>query len=104
MVKLSGSSIRTDHLYRMVQTATKVKMFDPLCEVQSDKATVEITSPYDGVINELIVPEGSSIRVGNNICLIEVEQEVTESSSPAPESDIKPTLGDCFASKAMSKI
>lgn len=33
-----------------VTKGQKVSQFDPLCEVQSDKAAVEISSRYDGVI------------------------------------------------------
>ena len=63
---------------RSVQPTAKVEAFDPLCEVQSDKASVEITSPYDGVIKELLVQEGEVAKVGSGLCLIEVEEEVAD--------------------------
>ncbi|KAJ7268538.1 2-oxoacid dehydrogenases acyltransferase-domain-containing protein [Mycena rebaudengoi] len=49
--------------------------FDPLCEVQSDKASVEITSPWDGVVKEILVQEGEVAKVGQGLCVIEVEEE-----------------------------
>ncbi|KZT61862.1 CoA-dependent acyltransferase, partial [Calocera cornea HHB12733] len=52
-----------------------VLTFDPLCEVQSDKASVEITSPWDGSVTELCVPEGAVVKVGGRLCVIEVEGE-----------------------------
>ena len=52
-----------------------MQSFDALCEVQSDKASVEITSPYDGVVKQLLVEEGEIAKVGAGLCLIEVEQE-----------------------------
>ena len=52
-----------------------MQSFDALCEVQSDKASVEITSPYDGVVKQLLVQEGEIAKVGAGLCLIEVEQE-----------------------------
>lgn len=40
-----------------------MKSFDRICEVQSDKATVEITSRYDGVIASVYHDEGSIVKV-----------------------------------------
>ncbi|KAF5335419.1 hypothetical protein D9758_016908 [Tetrapyrgos nigripes] len=58
-----------------IQPSARVEAFDPLCEVQSDKASVEITSPYDGVLKEILVKEGDIAKVGEGLCLIEVESE-----------------------------
>lgn len=58
-----------------------IQAFDPLCEVQSDKASVEITSPFDGTIQELLVQEGEVAKVGAGLCIIEVDEEVAESSA-----------------------
>ncbi|KAF9527890.1 2-oxoacid dehydrogenases acyltransferase-domain-containing protein [Crepidotus variabilis] len=60
-----------------------VQAFDPLCEVQSDKASVEITSPFDGVVKELLVQEGEVAKVGSGLCLIEVEEDAMEGADPS---------------------
>ena len=41
--------------------------------MQSDKASVEITSPFDGVLKEILVKEGEVAKVGEPLCLIETE-------------------------------
>ena len=46
-----------------VQPGDTVSQFDRLCEVQSDKATVEITSRYDGVVSEQCGNVGDMIQV-----------------------------------------
>jgi 2-oxoisovalerate dehydrogenase E2 component (dihydrolipoyl transacylase) len=46
--------------------------------VQSDKASVEITSPFDGEVKELLVQEGEVAKVGSGLCLIEVEEDITD--------------------------
>ena len=59
-----------------------VQAFDPLCEVQSDKASVEITSPFDGIVKELLVQEGEIAKVGAGLCLIEVDETIPEGDLP----------------------
>ncbi|KAG8907589.1 hypothetical protein FRB99_003513 [Tulasnella sp. 403] len=71
--------------FRSVKVPAKVETFDLLCEVQSDKATVEITSPFDGVVSQLLVKEGEIAKVGQGLCTIDVEEEeehASEGSTP----------------------
>jgi 2-oxoisovalerate dehydrogenase E2 component (dihydrolipoyl transacylase) len=78
---------------RSVKPLAKVQAFDVLCEVQSDKASVEITSPFDGVVKELLVQEGEVAKVGSGLCVIEVEEENTAEPSqeqPAPATTAEP--------------
>lgn len=46
-----------------VKKGDKVKSFDKICEVQSDKATVEITSRYNGEVLALYHEEGKIVKV-----------------------------------------
>ena len=61
-----------------------------MCEVQSDKASVEITSPFDGTVTEILVKEGDVAKVGEGLCLIEVEEEQHEDQTPASPDPPKP--------------
>jgi Biotin-requiring enzyme/e3 binding domain len=47
-----------------VQPGDAIKQFDKVCEVQSDKATVEITSRYDGTVLTLHHAIGSMVQTG----------------------------------------
>ncbi|OSD05722.1 CoA-dependent acyltransferase [Trametes coccinea BRFM310] len=68
-----------------VKPSTPVSTFDPLCEVQSDKASVEITSPFDGIVKELFVQEGQVAKVGQDLCTIEVADDLgADDPAPAP--------------------
>ena len=62
----------------MVKPSSYIQSFDPLLEVQSDKASVEITSPFDGIVKELLVQEGHIAKVGNTLCTIEVDEEAVQ--------------------------
>lgn len=68
---------------RSVKSHGTVQAFDVLCEVQSDKASVEITSPFDGVLKKIYVKEGEVAKVGEPLCLIETEdgEEVDSAES-----------------------
>ncbi|KAF8588522.1 CoA-dependent acyltransferase [Ramaria rubella] len=66
-----------------VKPLSVVQSFDPLCEVQSDKASVEITSPFDGVVKDILVKEGDVAKVGEGLCLIEVEEDIEEDVEPS---------------------
>jgi 2-oxoisovalerate dehydrogenase E2 component (dihydrolipoyl transacylase) len=63
-----------------VKPQALIQAFDPLCEVQSDKASVEITSPFDGIVKELLVQEGEVAKVGEGLCLIEVDEDTAENT------------------------
>ena len=41
--------------------------FQQLCEVQSDKASVEITSQYEGTVTRLLYSEGDLVQVSLNL-------------------------------------
>ncbi|EOD19118.1 3-methyl-2-oxobutanoate dehydrogenase, partial [Emiliania huxleyi CCMP1516] len=55
-----------------VKPGDTVDQFDRICEVQSDKATVEISSPYVGTIESLEYEVGSIAKVGTPLLHISV--------------------------------
>ncbi|EPQ61263.1 CoA-dependent acyltransferase [Gloeophyllum trabeum ATCC 11539] len=69
-----------------------VQAFDQLCEVQSDKASVEITSPFDGVVKELLVQEGEVAKVGEGLCLIEVDEDSLDENAKKFTEPASPPL------------
>jgi pyruvate/2-oxoglutarate dehydrogenase complex dihydrolipoamide acyltransferase (E2) component len=47
-----------------------VKEFDPILEVSTDKVDTEIPSPAAGVLLKVLVPEGTTVKVGTVLALI----------------------------------
>ncbi|KAK3816431.1 MAG: 2-oxoacid dehydrogenases acyltransferase-domain-containing protein [Benniella sp.] len=84
-----------------VKAGDKIEEFDRLCEVQSDKASVEITSRFTGTITTLKYKVGDMAKVGSPLVEIEtgdaesgVEEVVaapdaTSASTPAPEEGLR---------------
>ncbi|KAL1307015.1 hypothetical protein AAFC00_005643 [Neodothiora populina] len=72
-----GEGIRECQIIQwFVQPGARVEQFDKICEVQSDKAAVEITSPFDGVIKELHYEADDMAIVGKPLLLIDIQSEI----------------------------
>src|ERR687891_1490070 len=56
---------------------------DPLVEIQTDKATVEIPSPYAGTVLRILVPEGEVAPVGTVLVVIGEPGEEGPDDAPA---------------------
>ncbi|KAI8003568.1 hypothetical protein LOK49_LG08G03246 [Camellia lanceoleosa] len=50
-----------------VQEGDEVEEFQPLCEVQSDKATIEITSRYKGKVSQILHVPSDIVKVGETL-------------------------------------
>lgn len=70
-----------------VKVGDTISAFDKICEVQSDKATVEITSRFDGIIKKMHIVKGEQAQVGKAILDIEVEDDVAAEDAPAAKKD-----------------
>ncbi|RYG74030.1 2-oxo acid dehydrogenase subunit E2 [Lentibacillus lipolyticus] len=68
-----------------VKEGDEVKEDDVLCEVQNDKAVVEIPSPVEGTVEKIHVDEGEVAVVGNT--LISFDAEGYESDDGEAEED-----------------
>ncbi|OAQ72639.1 branched-chain alpha-keto acid lipoamide acyltransferase [Pochonia chlamydosporia 170] len=69
-----------------VEPGARVEEFSPLCEVQSDKASVEITSRFTGTVKKLYYDAGEMAKVGKPFVDIDIEGEV-EPETPAPSQE-----------------
>jgi len=62
----------------------RVEMYEPICEIITDKVNAEIPSTVAGVMAQILVGPGETVEVGTPICLIETEGEGKAEASPVP--------------------
>jgi pyruvate dehydrogenase E2 component (dihydrolipoyllysine-residue acetyltransferase) len=61
-----------------------VKKGEPLMEVETDKATVEVEAPASGVLQNVTAKEGDEVPVGKTIAVIAAAGEASAKESKAP--------------------
>lgn len=69
-----------------VNEGDEVKEDDVLCEVQNDKAVVEIPSPVEGTVTKLHVEEGTVAVVGDTIITFDAEGYESDDEEEAADS------------------
>ncbi|RFU75267.1 2-oxoisovalerate dehydrogenase e2 component dihydrolipoyl transacylase [Trichoderma arundinaceum] len=69
-----------------VEPGAHVEEFSPLCEVQSDKASVEITSRFSGVVKKLYYETGEMAKVGKPFVDIDIEGGAEPEDAGAPKA------------------
>lgn len=88
-----------------VSEGDAVEEGDVILEVETDKAAVDIPSPYTGTIKEIRVEEGDTVNVGDEIITFDVpEEEVSdEDAEKASAGEEKPKESGASESKGGKK-
>jgi pyruvate dehydrogenase E2 component (dihydrolipoamide acetyltransferase) len=71
----------------LVDVGDEIGEDQPLAEVETDKALVEIPSPFEGRIAELRAEEGEMVPVGDVIVTVEVDEGDGEAADDASDGD-----------------
>jgi len=85
----------------LVSVGDTVAAEDPLIELESDKATMEVPSPAAGKVTSISVAEGDKVREGSVIMVLEAAEgaadagaiEAPSSAAPAPAAAAAPATG-----------
>ncbi|MBS1182968.1 MAG: dihydrolipoamide succinyltransferase [Proteobacteria bacterium] len=92
-----GNEIRVPTLGESVTEATigrwfkkvgeAVKVDEPLVELETDKVTIEVPSPTDGMLSEILVEAGETVGVGALLGSLGAASE----AAPSPKAPAKPS-------------
>ncbi len=74
----------------LVSVGDTVAAEDPLIEIESDKATMEVPSPAAGVVKDIKVAEGDNVSEGSLILVLEAEGVADAPKAATPEAPAAP--------------
>lgn len=80
----------------LVSEGSRVEEDQPLVEVMTDKATVEIPSPVQGNVKKLHAKEGGIVKVGN--VLLEIDEAQKKTTATIPEKEASSTASPILSS------
>jgi 2-oxoisovalerate dehydrogenase E2 component (dihydrolipoyl transacylase) len=87
-----GESVAEGTIGRWLkQPGERVERDEPLVEIQTDKVNAEVPSPVAGVLQKILLPEGTTAAVKSDMAIIGDEQvESTDASLPSIEAPPAP--------------
>jgi pyruvate dehydrogenase E2 component (dihydrolipoamide acetyltransferase) len=71
----------------LVQTGQQIQADQPMVEVMTDKATVEIPSPVTGTVADIMFKEGQTVEVGKVILRIDEAGKAKAAPAAAPAKE-----------------
>lgn len=85
-----GESVTEAVLVRWIkQDGEAVNVDDPLCELETDKANVELPSPVAGVLKQ-IAKQGATVKIGDAVAEVDAAGKATATPKPAAAPAEKP--------------
>lgn len=91
MPQLGESVTEGTILKWLKQPGEPVALDDPLCEIETEKVTAELPSPFEGVMGAIHVPEGETVDVGAALC--DVAEAATAALPATPVGVLSPATG-----------
>ncbi|XP_075666318.1 dihydrolipoyllysine-residue succinyltransferase component of 2-oxoglutarate dehydrogenase complex 1, mitochondrial-like [Castanea sativa] len=100
VVPFMGESITDGTLATFLKKpGDRVKIDEPIAQIETDKVTIDVASPEAGVILELVAKEGETVEPGTKIAVISKSGGGVSESHVAPSEDVpseaasKPSAG-----------
>lgn len=79
-----GENIETGNVVKvLVSVGDEIQVEQPVLEIETDKATIEVPSSVSGRVQTISVKEGDTIKVGQVILTVEEEKKADEQAAAA---------------------
>src|SRR5260221_9322978 len=79
-----GESVSEGTIGRWLkQPGERVERDEPLVEIQTDKVNAEVPSPVAGILQQILLPEGTTAAVKSDMAIIG-DEVVSAADAPAP--------------------
>ena len=92
MPQLGESVTEGTVLQWLKQPGDTVALDESLCEIETEKVSAELPSPFEGILGEIFVPEGETIDVDAPLCTI--VEVASASPEPAPAVVAEPVSAE----------
>ncbi|XVF70712.1 hypothetical protein PTKIN_Ptkin11bG0184700 [Pterospermum kingtungense] len=90
VVPFMGESITDGTLATFLKKpGERVAADEPIAQIETDKVTIDIVSPQDGVIQEYLAKEGDTVEPGTKIAVISKSAEGVAPAAPAEKKSKK---------------
>src|SRR5512137_691462 len=100
-----GESVVEGKISRWLkQIGERVKLYEPLLEVETDKVTTEITAAGEGTLLKLYAHEGDVVKAGTLIALIGAVGEIDPHPSPLPKVERGPNGSGARISPVVARV
>jgi pyruvate dehydrogenase E2 component (dihydrolipoamide acetyltransferase) len=92
-----GDASDVDVIEILVAEGDTVAVEDGLISLETDKATMDVPSPKEGVVTKLLVKSGDKVSKGDKVCMLKVAGSgkpapaKSDSAASAPKADSAPT-------------
>lgn len=88
-----GESVHEGTISRWLKKpGERVEKYEPLLEVATDKVESEVTAPEAGVVGQILVSEGQTVKVGTVLAVIETSANAGAPQPVAPAQTPVPAL------------
>ncbi|KAK4355229.1 hypothetical protein RND71_024200 [Anisodus tanguticus] len=107
VVPYMGESISDGTLAKFLKNiGDRVEVDEPIAQIETDKVTIDVTSPEAGVIQKFVAQEGDTVEPGNKVAIISKSGEGVEHVAPSekPSEKAAPPAEDKKEEKAKPQV